>query len=129
MLPKGKRIPGPHYDLAAFQEEARKRKAQIYKRRALNIIKQLRQCTPRHAAEYARKVVLSLTPDEYAHTLLMPDGQVLDVYGKLIDSEGWYIKIEIHIHDGQPGIVSCHPAEYDLVTRSGIVPNSGRKFR
>lgn len=124
MLPKGRRVPGPHYDLAAFQLETEKRNVHIYKGRALNIIQLLRQCSPRRAAEYARSAVLSLTPGDYAHTLLMPDGQMQDVYGKLIDAEGWYLKIEIHIRDGQPGIVSCHPAEYDLKTKTGIVPRS-----
>lgn len=59
----------------------------------------------------------------------MPDGQVHDVYGKLVGAEGWYIKIEVHVSDGQPGIVSCHPTEYDLPTKSGVVPQSRRRFR
>jgi hypothetical protein len=126
MLRRGRQVPGPYYDLAAFQVETAKRNTHIYKGRALNIIQLLRRCSPRQAAEFARSAVLSLTPGDYAHTLLMSDGQMQDVYGKLIDAEGWYLKIEIHIRDGQPGIVSCHPAEYDLETKTGIVPRSGR---
>lgn len=112
--------------MAAFQLEAEKRNVRVYKSRALTIISSVRQCSPRQAAEYARSAVLSLTPGDYAHTLLMPDGQMQDVYGKVIDAEGWYLKIEIRISDGQPGIVSCHPTEYDLKTNTGIVPRSRR---
>jgi hypothetical protein len=129
MLPKGKRVSGPYYDLAAFQDEVRRGNVHVYKTRAVNIIRNLRQCSEFRAVEYANRVVLSLKPDDYAHTLIMPDGQAHDVYGKLIDAEGWYVKIEIHIYDGQPGIVSCHPAEHDLVTKNGVVPRSRRKFR
>jgi hypothetical protein len=56
----------------------------------------------------------------------MPDGQIMDVYGKVIEEDGWYLKIEIHMHDGQPGILSCHPAERDLTTRTGVVPGTRR---
>jgi hypothetical protein len=58
----------------------------------------------------------------------MPDGQLMDVYGKVIHEDGWYLKIEIHMNDGQPGIVSCHPAERDIATRSGVVSPSTRRF-
>jgi hypothetical protein len=61
-------------------------------------------------------------------TVKMPNGQVMDVYGKVIEEDGWYLKIEIHMEDGQPGIVSCHPAVRDLATRSGVVPASTRRF-
>jgi hypothetical protein len=72
--------------------------------------------------------VLSLQEGDYAHTLKMPDGQLMDVYGKVIDKDGWYLKIEIHMNDGQPGIVSYHPAARDLATRKGVVPASTRTF-
>jgi UDP-galactopyranose mutase len=126
MLPKGKRIPGPYYDLAAFQDEVEVKKwnVHVYKTRALNVIQQLRQCTQYEARAFARRAVLSLTADDYAHTVQTPTGQVQDVYGKMIHAEGWYVKIEIQMEDGQPGIVSCHPAEHDLVTKGGIVPQS-----
>jgi len=70
--------------------------------------------------------VLSLKPEDYAHTLEVQDNQIQDVYGLVIQEEGWYLKIEIHVGDGEPGIVSCHPAEYDLRTRGGIVPGMRR---
>jgi hypothetical protein len=73
-------------------------------------------------------VVLSLQDGDYAHTLKMPDGQLMDVYGKIIEGDGWYLKIEIHMNDGQPGIVSCHPAARDLATRNGVVPASTQRF-
>jgi hypothetical protein len=72
--------------------------------------------------------VLALTVANYAHTIQTPTGQVQDVYGKVIEEEGWYMKIEIGMDDGQPGIVSCHPAEHDLDTKGGIVPRSRRSL-
>lgn len=125
MLPKpGRRVPGPHYDLEAFKEEVRAGNVHVYRGRALNIIRQLRGCSRETAARFAIDAVLSLTPNDYAHTLEVWGGQIQDVYGLVIHEEGWYLKIEIHVGDGQPGIVSCHPAEYDLRTRGGIVPGA-----
>ena len=72
--------------------------------------------------------MLALAADDYAHTIQTLTGQVQDVYGKVIRMEGWYVKIEIHMADGQPGIVSCHPAEYDLDTKGGMVPRSRRNL-
>jgi hypothetical protein len=116
-----------YVDLAEFQAQVRAGNVHIYKTRAVNIIRTVRECGYLRAVEYAKQAVLSLTPGDYAHSLEMPTGQVHDVYGKLIEAEGWYVKIEINMYDGQPGIVSCHPAEYDVATRHGVVPRSGRK--
>lgn len=124
MLLKGKQVPGPHYDLAAFQAEVRRGNVHVYKARAVSIICVLRECNRLRAVDYATQVVLSLTPDDFAHTLKLPDGQMHDVYGKVVGDEGWYVKIEIHPSDGQPGIISCHPAEHALVTRGGVVHGS-----
>ena len=126
MLPKGKQVPGPHHDLEAFQFEVENWNVHVYKARALDVIQRLRQCTQYEARAFARQVVLALMACDYAHTLQTSTGQIQDVYGKVIRAEGWYVKIEIHMYDGQPGIVSCHPAEYDLVTMRGIVPRSRR---
>ncbi|HEX6367752.1 MAG TPA: hypothetical protein VF006_02390 [Longimicrobium sp.] len=127
-LRAGKGIPGPAFDLVEFQARARAGDFHVYKTRAANIIGALLSYSRSRAVEYAKQVVLSLTPGDYAHTLEMPNGQLHDVYGKLIEAEGWYVKIEIHIRDGQPGIVSCHPAEHDLATKNGVVPRSRRRF-
>ena len=129
MTSAGKQAPGPHYDLVEFQAQVQGGNFHVYKTRAAAIIRTIRQCGPAEALEFAKQAVLSLTPDDYAHTLKLPNCQTHDVYGKLIDAEGWYVKIEIHMYDGQPDIVSCHPAEYDLSTRAGVVPRSRRRFR
>ena len=77
-----------------------------------------------HAGPGPRLHGAALRPGDYAYTLRMPNGQVQDVYGMLIKADGWYLKIEIHMDDGQPGIVSCHPAEHDVVTLLGTVPRA-----
>lgn len=121
-------MPGPSVDLAEFQAQVRAGNFHVYVTRALDCIQLVRECTPRDARQYARRAVLSLQKNDYAHTLKMPNGQLMDVYGKVIEGDGWYLKIEIHMNDGQPGIVSCHPALHDLATRKGVVPASTRGF-
>jgi hypothetical protein len=128
MLPKGKQVPGPCFDLEQFKAELRAGNFHVYRTRALDPIRRLRQCGLGEARKYARDAILLLGPGDYAHTLSLPNGQLQDVYGKVIEADGWYLKIEIHMHDKQPGIVSCHPAEYDLTTRRGVVPRSRRRF-
>lgn len=126
MLPSGGIVPGPSVDLAEFQTQVRVGNVHVYITRALDCIQRVLECTRREARQYAKRAVLSLREGDYAHTLKMPDGQLMDVYGKTIDGDGWYLKIEIHMNDGQPGIVSCHPAARDLATRTGVVPASTR---
>jgi hypothetical protein len=128
MVLMGRSVPGPSVDLAEFQAQVRAGNFHVYKTRALNCIQLIHECTQKEARQYARRAVLSLRDDDYAHTLKMPDGQLMDVYGKVIEGDGWYLKIEIHMNDGQPGIVSCHPAARDLATRKGIVPASTGGF-
>lgn len=124
MQRQGEQGNGPYYDLVEFQAAVESGDFHVYKTRALNVIRSVRKCGRLEATEYAKQVVLSLVAGNYAHTLTMHDGQVHDVYGKLIQAEGWYVKIEINIYDGQPGIVSCHPAAHDLATRDGVIPRS-----
>lgn len=124
MLPRGKQVPGPRFDLEQFKSELRSDNFHVYRTRALDPIRAVLGCTARRARTFARQAVLALEPGDYAYTLAMPNGQVQDVYGVLINADGWYLKIEIHMDDGQPGIVSCHPAEYDIVTIRGTLPRS-----
>ena len=127
-LHMGRTAPGPSVDLAEFQTQVRAGNFHVYVKRALETIQLVLECTQREARQYAKRAVLSLQEGDYAHTLKMPDGQLMDVYGKVIEEDGWYLKIEIHMNDGQPGIVSCHPAARDLATRNGVVPASTRRF-
>lgn len=123
MLPKlGKRVPGPYYDLEAFKAEVRAGNVHVYWSRATAIIQRSRRCSQREARQFAKDAVLSLTANDYAHSIETDAGQVHDVYGLILQEEGWYLKIEIKVSNGRPGIISCHPAEFDLQTRGGIVP-------
>jgi hypothetical protein len=123
MVPKsGKRVPGPRYDLEAFKAEVRSGDVHVYWSRAAAIIRKLLKCSQREARQYAKDAVLSLSVNDYAHSIETDAGQVHDVYGLILQEEGWYLKIEIKAGSGRPGIISCHPAEFDLQTRGGIVP-------
>ena len=128
MLPRGKQVQGPRFNLEEFQSEVRSDNFHVYRTRALDPIRNVLRCSATQARGFARQAVLSLTEGDYAHTLAMPNGQVQDVYGVLINADGWYLKLEIHMEDGEPGIVSCHPAEYDIVTLRGIVPRATWRF-
>jgi hypothetical protein len=123
----GKRAKGPAHDLEAFKAELRLDNFRVYRTRALDVVQRLRRCGKPAAREFIRQAALSLEAADYAHTLRHPNGQEQDVYGKLIREEGWYLKIEISLVDGEPGIISCHPAEHDLDTRGGTVPRTWRK--
>ncbi len=123
MVPKtGRRVPGPCYDLEAFKAEVRAGNVHVYWSRAAAIIRELHKCSQREARQYAKDAVLTLTADDYAHSIGTDAGQVHDVYGLILQEEGWYLKIEIKVGNGRPGIISCHPAEFDLQTRGGMVP-------
>jgi hypothetical protein len=128
MLPRGKQVPGPRFDLEQFKSELTADNFHVYRTRALEPIRQVLRCSARQARGFAKRAALALTTVDYAYTLAMPNGQAQDVYGMLINAEGWYLKIEIHMADGQPGIVSCHPAEYDIITIRGVVPRSTRRY-
>jgi hypothetical protein len=127
MLPRGKQVPGPVFDLDQFKSELRANNFHVYRTRALEPIGQVLRCSAPQARGFAKQAALLLSPEDYAYTLAMPNGQTQDVYGMLINADGWYLKIEIHMVDGQPGIVSCHPAEHDIITLRGVVPRSTRR--
>lgn len=126
LLKLGRRVPGPYYDLEAFKAEVRVGNVHVYWSRAAAIIRVLRKCSQREARQYAKDAVLSLTVHDYAHSIETHAGQVHDVYGLVLEEEGWYLKIEIKVGSGRPGIISCHPAEFDLHTLGGIVPGMKR---
>jgi hypothetical protein len=123
----GKRARGPHYDLEVLKACVRADNFHVYKSRALDIVQQVFKCGKVQARTYVREIVLSLEAADYSHTLRHPNGAVQDVYGKLIQGEGWYIKIEIDFSDGEAGVISCHPAERELSTRRGVLPPTWRK--
>lgn len=118
---------GPRIVLEQFKEALAADNFHVYRTRALDPICRVLRCGPRQAREFARRAALSLRDVDYAHTLVMPNGQAQDVYGVVINLDGWYMKIEFHMEDGQAGIVSCHPAEYELITLGGVVPGATRR--
>lgn len=129
MLPRGRQVPGPQVNLQQFKEAVSAGDFHVYRTRALDPICRVLRCSVRQARDFARRAALTLRDVDYAHTLSMPNGQMQDVYGLMIHLDGWYMKIEIHMEDGQPGIVSCHPAEYDLITLGGMIPASTQRER
>lgn len=124
----GKQSRGPHYDLETFKAALHADRFHVYAGSALDVVARLLKCGRLGAREYVRQVGLSLEQGDFAHTLRHPNGAVQDVYGKRVEAEGWYVKFEIDVCDGEAGIISCHPAEHDLQTRRGTVPRTRRRW-
>lgn len=55
----------------------------------------------------------------------MSDGSQSDVYAKLLDELGWYVKLAFKVEDDEVDVQSCHQARHDLTTKgAGVVPGS-----
>lgn len=70
------------------------------------------------AQAYARKLLINLTTDDYAHsvTLDYTPKQDADVYGVVNEDGSWYIKF--YVLNGRVHITSCHPPEGPLLLNS-----------
>ncbi|MGH7578236.1 MAG: hypothetical protein ACREM1_24360 [Longimicrobiales bacterium] len=119
----GKRIPGPIYKLAEIQRKLKVGQFHLYEKRAGSVLRGLNKCTDREARKIATKLLAALTDADYAHSLETENGLKQDVYGQIVEGEGWYFKIDMS-DPNQPAIASCHPAEHDLKTMKGVVRKS-----
>ncbi len=87
----------------------------IQRTRALNFFP-----TPKEAWETTKVVLLKLELVNFAHTVQMTY-DVADVYGVIVEENGWYLKITIDEQDSELVVISFHPLERPLRTRSGEV--------
>jgi hypothetical protein len=78
-----------------------------------------------NSEKWIRDQLLGLKDEDFYHrTVLWGDVKyIADVYGKIINSETWYIKF--WIEDGCLDSISFHPAESDVVLQSGVVLEKG----
>jgi hypothetical protein len=89
-----------------------------------------RRCTPEEARQFAKDVALSLSTGDYtevSYEYRGPAGPRIrhDAYAKVVDGEGWFLKIGI-VDDGAH-IGSCHPTLEQARTQGGtLVPRSQR---
>lgn len=61
--------------------------------------------------------------DFCGHTQVF-QSEIADVYGKNIDGEPWYIKIQLD-EDGDVYLLSFHPPEWEMKLQSGVVIKEG----
>lgn len=119
----------PHYPLREVHALVRGgRGLWVGTTRALNPIMAQFGCDRRHAIVFARRIVLSLTEDDFVETVMLCDGTPADVYGLELSGGSWYVKFMITPQTSarddllEVDLVSCHPPLHDLRTRRGIIP-------
>jgi len=89
-------------------------------------IMQQRRCTMLEARSFARKAVLSLEPSHYSESIEYQYGTKVDVYGKILEAQGWYIKVSIESDARRAYVHSCHLAMHPIETLGGTVPRAHR---
>jgi hypothetical protein len=118
-----RRVAGPRHSLEAIQRLIRDFDAfDLAMNRALRTIIAQRRCTAQEARAFTAEAVLTLSADDYSETIEYAGGVCGDVYGKLIEARGWYIKLALAQSPDQVRVMSFHLAQYPVHTRSGIVP-------
>lgn len=125
-LYRGKKAnAGPEHDLDVIQQYVANNQFHPYDKSALSRVIQVFGGDRRQAARKIKEIVATLAPDDFVETVTMGDGSRSDVYGKLLDDLGWYLKLAFNVQDDEVDVQSCHPARYDLTTKgAGVVPGS-----
>lgn len=108
-------VGAPHWPIAQVQELAGAKRIWVQKTRAADFF-----LTTSDAIRVAREVVMALTNDDFSHsTQLTVD--LCDVYGIVIDGDGWFLKLCVDVDVPELLIVSLHPLERPLKTNRGMV--------
>jgi hypothetical protein len=108
--------------LAAVQRVVATRPHRVLLREAFTteVLGELLDLAYADARRHVLDVLAQLTAAEYAHTRTA-QAPPADVYGwRDGRGRGWYIKFTV-LADGRPYVVSFHPPEAPLRTRSGVV--------
>jgi hypothetical protein len=113
----------PHWPLDRVKQLVSEGKVFVQKTRALEFF-----ATMEAAYLTVEATVSGLTTKAFAHSMQQTQ-DVCDVYGVLVEGDGWYLKI--CIDEGTPenapevAVVSFHPLERPLRTNSGEVKPKG----
>jgi hypothetical protein len=106
---------GPHWPLQRVKDLVKKGRLFVQRTRALDFFPTLSE-----ALQTARTTLLELKLTNFAHTVKMTY-DVADVYGVLVESDSWYLKLTIDEHEPEVVVISFHPLERPLKTRGGIL--------
>jgi len=112
----------PAHNLASVQRLVAATPDRVVFRRAFTteVVANLDDVDPRTARLTILDALCRLIPDDYAHTLTA-QAPPADVYGwRDGRGRGWYIKFTV-LPDGRLFVISFHPPEASLRTRSGVV--------
>jgi hypothetical protein len=117
----------PIHNLAGVQARLRSGEDfMLARERGVNDISEALSCTAVEARSFALRSVLSLTEGDYGRYSIEYPKITFDEYGKVIDDDGWYIKLGVNESDVIV-IGSCHPALHEITTLDGShVPRSYR---
>ncbi len=112
---------GPQYDLKVIQQHVRELGYRFAPDLKQDIRDALGEIPIDECFEHVRRIVCSLTPNDFAGVDWWPDkpkGRVLaDVYGKGDGHGNWYVKVRLH--KGVARIHSCHFLDADLTLKNG----------
>lgn len=118
-------MKGPAFDLVVIQGYVTGSRFHAYDRSALSRVIEVYGGDRRQAMRRIKEMVASLTTDDFVETIMMDDGSLSDVYGKMLNEIGWYVKLAFKVEEDEVDVQSCHPARFDLKTRgAGVVPGS-----
>jgi len=76
--------------------------------------------SPREALATVKEVLVGLELGSFAHSVKLT-WDVADVYGVVIEEEGWYLKITVDEEEPELVVISFHPLERPLRTRGGVI--------
>ncbi len=114
-------VPGPAFDLAAFQVKVRAGNFHPYTTSALRRVIAVYECSRAEARRIIQTIVCKLAKHDYVRTVRLNNGMLADEYGTRFDELGWYVKLLINQDDGEHDVVSCHLTRYPLTTMSETI--------
>ena len=120
-------VPGPVFDLAAFQRQVQTGDFHPYATSALDEVIVVYKCTRSVARRIVQTIVCTLGTRDYVRSIRLDDGQLADEYGKMFDDRGWYVKLLINRDDGEHDVVSCNLTKCPLTTQSETIAAFGHK--
>ena len=112
----------PFHDLREFQSQAQKSRIRFCNRPLDAVERCMGFEDVAEARDFIREAIAELTLDDFVKPTILDLGDEADVYGwKDHEGRGWYIKFAFSKRHDRFEVVSFHPPEHDLFTRSGRV--------
>lgn len=110
----------PAHDLSEVRRQAAKCRTIVVfnEPKSVRTVETLLDVYENEAKAFILDLLGTLTLDHYAETLTDKTPPA-DVYGIFARGWGWYVKVALR--HGRLAVISCHPVEAPLRTRSGTI--------